>query len=213
MGYQYLLQNEHRAKELSRPAHNKDLYLLSTGQNDEYLRQEDFEIRTLGNYNETRFLLSLQTLAKNRNDLTIIVPNTVGWLNNKLKADVIILKQDTIGTKILAIDCKSSKDGCRQHNDTRTPSIAYTPPRSNLYFNSRNTSPTNPNQELSDDLERLFTHPEARLNLSIINEIKTNLPNPRIFSKLSLNFYQLQDTTEAKKFEETISKALQAVPK
>ena len=208
-GYQYLLQNERRAKELSRPTHNEDFSLLSTGQNHEYLRQKDFEIRTLGNYNETRFLLSLQTLAKNRNDLTIIVPNTVGWLNNKLKADVIILKQDPTRTKILAIDCKSSRDGCRQHNDTRTPSIAYPPPRSNLYFNLQNQSSTNPNEELSDNLETLFESQGAYINLPITNDIKTNLTNSKIFSNPSKNFYQLQDTTEARHFEYTVSMALQ----
>jgi hypothetical protein len=208
-GYQCLLQNERSAKELSQSTPHEHFSLLSTGQNHEYLRQKDFEIRTLGNYNETRFLLSLQTLAKNRNDLTIIVPNTVGWLNNKLKADVIILKRDPTRTKILAIDCKSSRDGCRQHNDTRTPSIAYHPPRSNLYFNLQNQSSTNPNEELSDNLETLFESQGAYINLPITNDIKTNLTNSKIFSNPSKNFYQLQDTTEARHFEYTVSIALQ----
>jgi hypothetical protein len=209
-GYQCLLRNEHRAKQLSQSTHHEEFSLLTTGQNHEYLRQKDFEISTLGNYNETRFLLSLQTLAKNRNDLTIIVPNTVGWLNNKLKTDVIILKQDQTESKILAIDCKSSRDGCKQHNDTRrTPSIAYHPPRSNLYFNLQNQSSTNPNEELSDNLETLFESQGAYINLPITNDIKTNLTNSKIFSNPSKNFYQLQDTTEARHFEHTVSMALQ----
>ena len=101
-----LIKNERIAKELAESSRNRGLGLLDTGRNYEYLKQKGFEIRTLGNYIEDRFLIGLQTLAKNRDDLIIIVPNTVGWLNNKLKADVIILKKDQDNpenTQILAV--------------------------------------------------------------------------------------------------------------
>lgn len=227
--YSILLQNGLDNKQRDSFQHPSDTDLLQVGKNYEYLKQENFEIRTLGNYVEARFLLSLQTLANNRDDLTIIVPNTVGWLNNRLKTDVIIIKQDQEGAKILALDCKASRSGCLEHNDDKTPSIAYHPPRSNLY-----SSPTNPNQELSRNLDSLFNHPNAYANLPIndrsvpsihegnenaeneivqqylIDYIKTKLTDPKIFSKPSQNFYQLQDTEEARALEKDISIVLQA---
>jgi hypothetical protein len=214
-GFACLLENERIAKKLAESSPNIGLGLLDPGRNYEYLKLKNFEIRTVGNYNEDRFLIGLQTLAKNRDDLTIIIPNTVGWLNNKLKADVIILKEDSEGIKILAVDCKSSQESAKKCNSERTtPSIAYHPPKSNLYFNTSELS--NPNQQLNNDLKSLFNHPNAYTNLPIIETIietikeEINLKDPQIFLKPSQNFYQLRDTEEARSFEKTISDALQA---
>jgi hypothetical protein len=226
--YSILLKNGLNNKEKQSSKHGSFHDLLKIGQNDRYLKQENFEIRTLGNYTETRFLLSLQTLVKNRNDLTIVVPNIVAAINTRLKGDVVIIKQDQQNpkkAKILVIDCKSSRRGCMERNDARTPSIAYSPPKSNLYHNPKNQDIGHRNsiQQLNRDLNNFFNDENAYFNLPIIEvdenakikvlleyqDIQTKLTNPDIFSKPSQNFYQLQDTEQARLFEQTISGALQ----
>lgn len=214
-GVSFLVRNDMANKNFSKthPSHDD---LLRPGKNNEYLRQENFEMRTIGNYREIRFLIGLQTLAKNQDDLIIIVPNTVGSLNNYGGTDVLIIKKNKENTEILAVDCKSSESARKRHSNDNSTAIPYTPPNSNLYFESKTkkkviaSSPliADPNQQLINDLKTLLYRGGAK-NLEIVKEIESNLTDTKIFSNPSKNFYQLKDTTEARLFEKTISKALQ----
>lgn len=216
-GASFLVRNDMANKNFSKTHPSQD-DLLKPGTNIEYLRQENFEMRTIGNYREIRFLIGLQTLAKNRDDLIIIVPNTVGWLNNRGGTDVLIIKknkENKENAKILAVDCKSSESARKRHSNDNSPAIPYAPPNSNLYFKSKTkTVPADslliadPNQQLINDLITLFYRRGAK-NLEIVNEIESKLIDKKISSNPSPNFYRLQDTKEAREFEKTISDALQ----
>ena len=192
----------------------QDSDLLKVGANKFFLKQNNYEIQTMGNYAERRFLLGLQDLALNsnpNNDLIVIAPNEVGFINNRLGADALVLKKMADGDiKILALDCKAGGQKYKEHRLIK----AYTLPRNDLRpSDSRKVSLAN---KMKMDIDQLFNLSDNQLNTSLGKSLMSLIPrldftDGNIFSNPSNNFYRLQDTVEAREFEKKIFEAFSAV--
>jgi hypothetical protein len=213
---QELLRNEDEAGALIKPG---DFDLMQVGANDFFLRQNNYTVETLGNYAEKRFLLGLQDLAHhNKDGFIVIAPNEVGFINNRLGADALVIKREPgQAIKILALDCKAGKNAAKQGKPY--PCIyAYALPE--------------------NDLKPITGHGSLKQQLSLANQMKLDINNffsisnrenpghqeelarhlgeliPRldlmneeIFSNPSRNFYRMRDTHEARELERIIYEA------
>jgi hypothetical protein len=213
---QDLLRNEDEAASLIKPG---DFDLMQVGANDFFLRQNNYTLETLGNYAEKRFLLGLQDLAHhNKDGFIVIAPNEVGFINNRLGADALVIKREPgQAIKILALDCKAGKNAAKQGKPY--PCIyAYALPE--------------------NDLKPITGHGSLKQQLSLANQMKLDinnffsisnrenpghqeelarhlgelipsldLMNEEIFSNPSRNFYRMRDTHKARELEKMIYEA------
>ena len=147
-----LAANDRKDNVIQKPT-NDDL--LRVGANDFFVKQNNYQIQTMGNYAEKRFLLGLQDLALNLNekkDLIVIAPNEVGFINNRLGADALLIKKESDGAiKILALDCKSGGQKFKGH-----PLIkAYTLSHNDL--RGENSHKVSLAQKMRIDVNQFFT--------------------------------------------------------
>ncbi|MEB3316250.1 MAG: hypothetical protein VKK32_08580 [Candidatus Melainabacteria bacterium] len=218
---QELLRNEDEARSLRKPC---DSDLMQVGANDFFLRQNNYTVETLGNYAEKRFLLGLQDLAHhNKGEFIVIAPNEVGFINNRLGADALVIKREPgQAIKILALDCKAGKNAAKQEKPY--PCIyAYALPENDLkpitgrrslnrqfslanqmkldinnFFSKSNKENSGHQEELAQRLGELIT--------------RLGLMNEKIFSNPSENFYRMRDTREARELEKMIYEAFTHTP-
>jgi|688.fasta_scaffold00007_213 hypothetical protein len=213
---QELLHNEDAAGSLIKP---QDLDLMKVGANDFFLRQTNYTLETLGNYAEKRFLLGLQDLAHHdKGEFIVIAPNEVGFINNRLGADALVIKRKPgQAIKILALDCKAGKNAAQQEKPY--PCIyAYALPENDL-------KPITGGRSLRQKLS-LANQMKLDIDIFFSKSIKENpghqeelarrlkeltpsldLGDEKIFSNPSRNFYRMQDTHEARELEKMIYKA------
>lgn len=204
-----LAANDRKDNVIQKPT-NDDL--LRVGANDFFVKQNNYQIQTMGNYAEKRFLLGLQDLALNLNekkDLIVIAPNEVGFINNRLGADALLIKKESDGAiKILALDCKSGGQKFKGH-----PLIkAYTLSHNDL--RGENSHKVSLAQKMRIDVNQFFANSDKNMQKNIGHSLlalipKLDLSDEKIFSNPSENFYRLKDTLEARKFEEQIFRAFQ----
>jgi hypothetical protein len=193
---------------------------MKVGANDFFLRQTNYTLETLGNYAEKRFLLGLQDLAHhNKGEFIVIAPNEVGFINNRLGADALVIKRKPgQAIKILALDCKAGKIAAQQEKPY--PCIyAYALPENDLkpitggrrslrqklslanqmkldidnFFSRSNRENPRHQEELARRLEKLIP--------------SLDLSDEKIFSNPSRNFYRMRDTHEARELERIIYEA------
>ena len=172
---------------------------LNTGINNGYLESEGFNPLHIGNYAANRFRAGLQMLAANSTGMIIIHPNRVGFIDTALKTDAIILKMNpkTKEVGILQIDCKASENSLKAAK--QNPSVLrFMPSGPLINKDGEYALATQMEQAFSNQFKAL---PEAPINFKL-------LENPNIALKSSKGFFQIQDTTEGRKFEKDIHDAL-----
>ena len=213
---QVLLHNEDEAGSLSKPC---DFDLMQVGANDFFLRQNNYTVETLGNYAEKRFLLGLQDLAHhNKDGLIVIAPNEVGFINNRLGADALVIKKEPDqAIKILALDCKAGKNAAK-HEKPYPCIYAYALPENDLKpIKGRGSLKQQLSlaNQMKIDINNFFSRSNKE-NLGHQEELarrlgelipRLDLMNEEIFSNPSSNFYRMRDTREARELERIIHKA------
>ncbi len=204
-----LAANDRKDNVTQKPT-NDDL--LRVGANDFFVKQNNYQIQTMGNYAEKRFLLGLQDLALNLNekkDLIVIAPNEVGFINNRLGADALLIKKESDGVvKILALDCKAGGQKFKENPLIKAYTLSHNDLRPE---DSRKSSLA---QKMKMDINQLFANSDKNMQKNIGHSLlalipKLDLSDEKIFSNPSENFYRLKDTLEARKFEEQIFRAFQ----